>query len=52
MTRQNVDITPPRTLYSGTTKTTICDFCKKNLDHLTRVQQDAHEKQHEAQKTL
>ena len=52
MTRQDTKPTPSRSQYSGTLKNTVCEFCKKTLNHLTREQQDAHASQHKDQTTL
>ena len=52
MTRQDTKPTPSRSQYSGTLKNTVCEFCKKTLNHLTREQQDEHASQHKDQTTL
>ena len=38
--------------YNGTTNNHVCPFCKKTLNHLTRQEQDRHEKRHNGQMRL
>lgn len=38
--------------YSGTLKDSICTFCGKHLNNMTREQQDKHSQSHEGQGKL
>jgi len=38
-----------RSQYSGTLKNSVCSRCEKNLNNLTRVQQDQHIEDHKLQ---
>lgn len=43
---------PNRSQYPGTTKNSMCTRCCKSLNHMTRQQQDEHEKQCKMQEKL
>jgi len=38
--------------YSGTLKDSRCEFCGKQLNNLTRIEQDKHAETHKGQKRL